>query len=67
MPSSDITQRNLSEYQALALIEAADNERDRVLVRLLYNIRWVAACLSLLVSGGHRYSTMAQVAELSEL
>ncbi|MEQ8539501.1 MAG: hypothetical protein RIB93_18875 [Coleofasciculus sp. D1-CHI-01] len=46
MPSSDITQRNLSEYQALALIEAADNERDRVLVRLLYNIRWVAACQS---------------------
>jgi integrase/recombinase XerD len=36
MPSSDITQRNLSEYQALALIEAADNERDRLLVRLLY-------------------------------
>lgn len=36
MPRQDITQRNLSEYQALALIEAADNERDRLLIRLLY-------------------------------
>jgi integrase/recombinase XerD len=36
MPSIDITQRNLSECQALALINAADDERDRLLVRLLY-------------------------------
>lgn len=36
MPKQDVTQRNLSEYQALALIEAAQEERDRLLMRLLY-------------------------------
>jgi integrase/recombinase XerD len=36
MPKQDVTQRNLSEYQALALIEAAENERDRLLIRMLY-------------------------------
>lgn len=36
MPSQDITQHNLEEHQVLALIEAASNERDRLLVRLLY-------------------------------
>jgi integrase/recombinase XerD len=36
MPKQDVTQRNLSEYQALALIEATKDERDRLLIRMLY-------------------------------
>lgn len=36
MPRQDVTQRNLSEFQALALINAAENERDRLLIRMLY-------------------------------
>jgi integrase/recombinase XerD len=36
MPKQDVTQRNLSEYQALALIEACETPRDRLLLRMLY-------------------------------
>lgn len=36
MPKQDVTQRNLTEFQALALIEAASSERDRLLMRMLY-------------------------------